>query len=398
MHPADELRGVKSNNLSGKRIVLGVTGSIAAVECIRLSRELIRHGAHVIPVMTPAATRIIHPDALEFATGHTPILRLTGETEHVSLCGNVKNPADLLLISPCTANTISKIAHGIDDTAVTTCATTALGSRVPIMLVPAMHLSMYDHTIIQHNIDRCKRAGIHVVDPTLRGNKAKLPVTEEIVSSVIRILGTQDLANKNILIIGGATAESIDDVRVLTNRSSGKTAIHLAQQAFYRGGTLELWLGHAYEQVPEYIKTVRFTSLTTLMSLLKKTTLKHFDSIILCAALADYLPVKQKGKIPSGMKKLIIDCTPAPKIISLLRTKAPEAKIVGFKVESSSRGLEKKANTLLNTNHLDAVIANTICGFGSTHNDIWIVSAKRKCTHKKGTKEQLANDILDCIT
>ena len=122
MHPADEIRGSKSKKLSKKRIILGVTGSIASVETIKLSRELIRHGADVIPVMSPSATKIIHPDAIWFATGNKPIIELTGATEHVSYCGLVKNPADLLLISPCTANTISKIAHGIDDTSITTFA------------------------------------------------------------------------------------------------------------------------------------------------------------------------------------------------------------------------------------------------------------------------------------
>ena len=162
MHPADEIRGSKSKRLSKKRIVLAVTGSIVAVETIKLSRELIRHGAEVFPVMTPSATKIIHPDSLWFATGNKPIIELSGKTEHVSFCGRVKNPADLLLISPCTANTISKIAHGIDDTAVSTFATTAIGSGVPILIVPAMHLSMYDHKIIQENIKKCKKAGFKI--------------------------------------------------------------------------------------------------------------------------------------------------------------------------------------------------------------------------------------------
>ena len=140
MHPADEIRGSKSNKLAKKKIVLGVTGSIAAVETVKLARELIRNGAEVFPVMTKSATKIIHPDALWFATGNKPIVELSGATEHVSFCGRVKYPADLLLISPCTANTISKIAHGIDDTTVTTFASTAIGSSVPIMIVPAMHL------------------------------------------------------------------------------------------------------------------------------------------------------------------------------------------------------------------------------------------------------------------
>lgn len=160
MHPADEIRGVKSKRLAKKRIVLGITGSIAAVESVKLSREFIRHGAEIFPVMTHSATKIIHPDSLEFATGNKPIIELTGKTEHVSFCGRVKEPADLFIISPCTANTISKIAHGIDDTAVTTFATTAIGSDIPMLIVPAMHLSMYDHKIVQKNVLKCKEVGV----------------------------------------------------------------------------------------------------------------------------------------------------------------------------------------------------------------------------------------------
>ncbi|MCK5113058.1 MAG: bifunctional phosphopantothenoylcysteine decarboxylase/phosphopantothenate--cysteine ligase CoaBC, partial [Thermoplasmatales archaeon] len=218
MHPADEIRGIKSKKLSKKKIVLGVTGSIAAIESIKLSRELIRHGADVYPVMTKAATRIIHPDSLEFATSHKPIIELTGKTEHVSFCGLTKDRIDLLLISPCTANTISKIALGIDDTPVTTFATTAIGSGVTIAIVPAMHLSMYNHKIIQENIDKCKRMGISFIDPVIQANKAKMLGVDEIVEHAIRMIGKQDLGKKNILIIGGATAEAIDDIRILTNR------------------------------------------------------------------------------------------------------------------------------------------------------------------------------------
>ena len=247
MHPAEELRGKKSNKLFRKRIVLGVTGSIAAVESVKLARELIRHGATVYPVMTPSATRIIHPDALEFATSHKPVIQLTGQAEHVSWCGLVQDPVDLLLISPCTTNTISKIAKGIDDTPVTTCATTALGSKVPILIVPAMHLSMYDHKIVQKNIDICKEHGVLFIDPCIQGNKAKLPDVDEIVEHVIRTIGPKDLIQKKILIIGGATAEPIDDIRVLTNRSSGKTAIALAVNAYERGADVTFWYGHATE-------------------------------------------------------------------------------------------------------------------------------------------------------
>ena len=397
MHPADEIKTVKSDNLSNKRIVLGVTGSIAAVGLVQLSRELIRHGAEVYPVMTKAATGIIRPDALEFATGNKPIIELTGEAEHVVFCGRVKEPADLLLISPCTANTISKIAHGIDDTPVTTFATTAIGSGIPILVVPAMHLSMYDHKIVQENIEKCKKAGIKFVGPSVEGSKAKMANIDEVVAYVIREIGRQDMVKKKILIIGGSTAESIDDVRIVVNRSSGKTAVCLAKIAFYRGADVELWYGWNREPVPSYITPVKFESLDGISKLLKTNNLKKFDVIIVCAGLADYIPSKQTGKIPSGKEKLVLEMRPAPKIIAKLREIAPDSKIIGFKVEESRDKLQEKAYRLLKKNSLDYVVANTVSGFDSDDNEIWIIDKKGNSIHKKGKKEYLAGHILDTV-
>jgi len=397
MHPSDEIRGVKSNRLSKKRIVLGVTGSIAAVECVKLSRELIRHGAEVFPVMTRSATKIIHPDALEFATGNKPIVELTGKTEHVSFCGMVKEPVDILLISPCTANTLSKIARGIDDTSVTTFATTAIGTGIPILIVPAMHLSMYDHKVVQGNIEKCRKIGIKFIVPLIAGNKAKIADVDEIVAYVIREIGRRDLAKKKVLIIGGSTAEFIDDVRIVTNLSSGKTAVSLAKNAFYRGAEVELWYGMSREIVPNYIKTVNFESLDDILKLLKTKNLKKFDVIIICAALTDYIPKKQRGKIPSGKKKLVLEMSPAPKIIARLRKIVPNSKIMGFKVEEDKNKLRGKALMLLEKNSLDFVVANTISGFGRDENEIWIFDKKGKVIHTKGTKDILADNILDTV-
>ena len=397
MHPSDEIRGVKSKRLSGKKIILGVTGSIAAVESIRLSRELIRHGAEVIPVMTKSSTKIIHPDALEFATGNKPVVELTGYVEHVVFCGRVRKPADLLLISPCTANTISKIAHGVDDTPVTTFATTAIGSNIPVLIVPAMHISMYYHKIVQENIQKCKKNGIKFVGPNLVGSKAKMADIDEIVSFVFREIGKRNLHGEKILIIGGSTAEPIDDVRVIANRSSGKTAVWLAKNAFYRGADVELWYGWNQEPAPSFIKTVNFESIKDVTKLLKNSNFKRFDVIIVCAAIADYIPKKQTGKISSGMKKLVLEMKPAPKIISELRKKTPDAKIIGFKVEEKKEKLEEKAFELLKKNNLDFVVANTVSGFNKEENEIWIIDKKRKTIHKKGKKEYLADHILNVL-
>ncbi len=397
MHPAEELRGKKNNKLLHKRIVLGITGSIAAVECVKLARELIRHGATVYPVMTPSATRIIHPDAVEFATGHKPVIQLSGQTEHVSWCGLVQDPVDLLLISPCTANTISKIARGIDDTPVTTCATTAIGSGVPILLVPAMHLSMYDHKIVQKNIDICKEHGVLFLDPFISGNKAKSPEIQEIVKTVIRTIGKRDLQKKKILIIGGATAEPIDDIRVLTNRSSGKTAVALSIDAFERGADVELWYGYAQEPVPSFITLKRFETVHDLFVLLKSKDAKEFDGVIVCAAIANYIPKKQTGKIPSGKQSFAIDCVQAPVVLETLRLLIPHAKIVAFKTEEKKKDVTRRTQQLLTKFRLDAAIGNTLAGFGGDSNEILLLTKRGKSTWKKGKKEELASVILDLL-
>ena len=398
MHPAEEIKCSKSNVLLSKRIVLGITGSIAAVECVKLARELIRHGAEVIPVMTHSATKIIHPDAIWFATGKKPIIELTGATEHVAYCGRVKDPVDLLLICPSTANTISKISHGIDDTSVTTFVTTALGSGVPILVVPAMHLSMYDHKIIQKNIEECRKIGIKFIEPNIEKNKAKMPDLNEILANVIKETGKKDLSGKKILIIGGPAAESMDDVRILTNRSSGKTAKMLAIHSFYRDATVELWLGkRASEKVPENIKIKYFESIKDLKELIEKNKINIFEAIIVCAAISDYVPKKQKGKIPSGKNDFTLELKPAPKLLPIIRKKAPKSKIIAFKVEDKKENVKKKSMELLKKNNLDFVAGNTISAFEKGDNELIIVNKKGKSIIKKGKKENLANDIIDLI-
>jgi phosphopantothenoylcysteine decarboxylase/phosphopantothenate--cysteine ligase len=178
--------GIKSQKLKGKKIVLAVTGSIAAIEAPKLARELMRHGADVTAVMSKDAHYIIHPWAMECIIGKPTITQITGSCEHVQHCGDWDGKADLLVISPATANTISKIAQGIDDTVVTTFATTALGSKTPIIIAPAMHESMINNPFVQENINKPKKAPIKFAEPKLEEGKAKLDwksVSEQVVSS-----------------------------------------------------------------------------------------------------------------------------------------------------------------------------------------------------------------------
>jgi phosphopantothenoylcysteine decarboxylase/phosphopantothenate--cysteine ligase len=315
----------------------------------------------------------------------------------VSYCGRIKDPVDLLLICPCTANTISKIAYGIDDTSVTTFATTAIGSKIPILIVPAMHLSMYDHKIIQENIKKLKEIGIRFVDPFVDRNKAKMASIEEIIANVFRNIGKKDFEKKKILIIGGPTVEAVDDVRYISNLSSGKTAVWLAKNAYYRGAEVTLWYGLGKEDIPEFIKTASFKSINDLVKLTRSKKLSKYDVIIVCAALSDYIPKKQKGKILSGKEKLTIELKPSPKIISILRKKAPKSLIIGFKVEEKTTKLKEKSTALLKKNDLDYVVGNTISGFSKDDNEFLIIDKKGKTIHKKGTKEWLTNILLDTI-
>jgi phosphopantothenoylcysteine decarboxylase/phosphopantothenate--cysteine ligase len=220
--------------LEGKEIVLGVTGSIAAVETIRLVHQFRRLGAEVTAVMSQAACGIVHPDALAYATGRDVITRISGKVEHVTCCGD-GGSADLLVIAPCTANTIGKIAAGIDDTPVTTFATTAIGRGMPIVIVPAMHESMYRHPAVTSGIDRLRSWQITVADPRLEEGKAKIAGNEEIVLLCERALLKGPLSGQRVLITSGRCQEPVDDVRVLTTRSTGLMGRALALHAFRLG-------------------------------------------------------------------------------------------------------------------------------------------------------------------
>ncbi len=230
--------------------MLGVTGSIAAIETPRIVRELIRHGAEVRAVLSPEASRIVSEEALAFATGHPTISRLTGDVEHVTLLGPGEGRADLLLIAPATANTIAKIAHGIDDTPVTSCASVALGGGVPILLAPAMHAHMGQNPAVRASLEQLVAWGVGIVQPEAAEGEEKLASPEEVAAAVLHRLASGPWVGRHVIVIGGASRESIDDVRSVTNESSGETAVQLATQAHFRGASVELWAGALQVPVP----------------------------------------------------------------------------------------------------------------------------------------------------
>ena len=389
MHPSEEIYCEKSNKLRVKTIVLGITGSIAATECFSTIRELIRHGATVIPVMTEAALKLVTADAIEFASGHKPIVDLTGQCEHISLFD--RQTADAYLIYPATANTISKIANGIDDTTVTSMATVAIGNGVPIAVAPAMHDSMMRNPAVAANVEKLKQMGVSFIGPHVRDNRAKVASKDEIVAWAFRLTSKDDLNGKKILIIGGRSEEPIDSMRIITNRSSGLMAVKLAEKAFERGADVELWMGGASVQLPEYMPVKRYSSVADLIKL---TDGINHDVVVVPAALADFGPEKvAKGKIPSDAQFDII-LKPIPKVLPILKKKCKN--VIGFKAESelSRADLIARAKNRMEQYGLTAIVANDIDVAGRSATSVILITKDGE-TDISGPKSKVSDALMD---
>ena len=394
MHPADRIRGAKSLKLQGKTIVLGVTGSIAAVETVKLARELIRHGADVHAVLSRAGTAIVHPNALQFATGHEVDTELDGSMRYLQMCGK-DGKADLLLIAPCTSNTLSKIANGIDDTNVTTYAVNALGSGIPILIAPAAHEMMMDNPPVQQNVRKLQDLGVEFIEPKREENKAKLADLDEIVARVIRRLGARDLVGKRVLVIAGSTVEPIDAIRVVSNRSSGSTGVELARAAFEHGAEVEMWMGRHEVAVPAWIPVKDFETTAELAAMVGKA---NADVCLVPAAVADFSPRKTKGKIPSRKGPLTLELEPTPKVLGALR-KATKGILVGFKAEAEVTAAELKAKAmgLLKEGGLDLVVANDVARVKRDVTAITIFDSKGRSTAFEGPKALAAERIWRAV-
>ena len=391
------ISGSLSDSLSGKLIVLAVTGSIAAVRTVDLVRDLIRRGATVHAVMSSAATEIIHPYALEYASENPVVTRITGRVEHVEFCG-VGGRADLLLVAPATANTIGKIACGIDDTPVTTYATTALGSGVPVVVVPAMHEAMYRHPAVLKNLDALRSMGVVVVDPRIEEEKAKIAENRTVVMEVERLLGPNDLAGKKILVTSGATAERVDPIRILTNRASGKTGTEIALEARRRGAQVTLVhrgrLGlPVHEIYAESAEEMGYAVLAQLDG-------GGYDAMIAAAAVSDYTLAPSAEKIKSG-GEMILRLSPTSKIIGAVRSLHPDLKMVGFKAETflTDEELISRAKESMEKNRLDLVVANDVGkgGMGTEENRVLILGRSGMRSEVSGPKRAIAKAVIDAL-
>ncbi len=407
-HPSKDIIESKGTILRGKTICMCLTGSVAVINAPIICRELMRLGADVVSVMSKAATELIKPTLMHWATGNPVITHLTGSVEHVFLAGdrpNAAGKADLILVCPATANSISKVALGIDDTPVTTIVSTAFGSSIPIVVVPAMHESMY-HPIIEKNISVLKKYGIDVLGPRISEGKAKIAKVDDIIDRVIDLLiAKKDLKGKKILITAGPSREAIDNVRYLSNKSSGRMGIEIAKEASARGADVLLVAGECMVKIPEYIKTNHVESANDFIKVIKdEISNNNYDFFISAAAISDYKPVELiEGKISSdNVKELNVNMKLTPKILDIARRKDYKLFIIAFKAEtnvSRTELIDRSYDRLLKSES-DLIVANDVgredIGFNSKDNEVYIINKEKHITHiEKHTKRYVASKIID---
>jgi phosphopantothenoylcysteine decarboxylase/phosphopantothenate--cysteine ligase len=412
-HPSKDIVASEGKEIFGKKIVLCITGSVAAYKAIELSRMLMRHGADVHVVMSKSAHMATSPDIMNWATGNDVVTKLTGNLEHVVLAD--VNTSDLILVYPCTANTIGKMANGIDDTTVASVLSVALGTTLPILVAPAMHGPMYTNQIIRQNIERLKGIGVKFLGPCLTEGKAKIIEPGLVLQSVIQELTKNrfslSLAGKNILITNGSTAEHIDPIRVITNLSSGKMGNAIANEAERAGGNVTIVCGHQSEHRSEFSKTSEviraYTNREMEGAVISQVSSKSYDVAIFCAAIADFEPQEMsRRKIDTKNGKLVLPLLPAAKVIDQIKLASKNKKLflVAFKAEHnvSYTYLIEKAFRKLRECSGDLVVANDLgrkgCGAGSDQTEVFLIDKQRKVIHLPlQDKRIVARKILHTI-
>jgi len=386
-HPANNVIP-KGDYLKNKNIWLAVTGSVSCVESVGITRELLRYGANVTIVANKAALELVGEKSLEFACGKPIIKEITGQVEHVIAGHN----ADLLIIAPCCATSLGKMVHGIGDNPPMLVALTCIGAKTPMIVAPAMDKNMANSKIVKNNLKEVRKFAT-VLEPIMVEDKAKLPSKFRIATEACNIAGSNDLKKKKILVIGGGSSEEIDEVRVITNKSSGKMAKHLSETAFNMGANVELWMGNTTECVGEWITKEDFSSTDNLNKKIKK--LGKYDAILVPAALSDFIPTRIKGKV-SSQKIPEIKLKKATKSIELIRKKHKGFLCV-FKLEASLKDKEliEKGKVLLK--NADLVVANHSKALGNEKTKIAIITNKKE-TWIEDTKVNASNLILKEIS
>jgi phosphopantothenoylcysteine decarboxylase/phosphopantothenate--cysteine ligase len=369
--------------MDGGRVLLGVTGGVAAYKSAHLARLLGASGIDVTVVMTESATRFVGPDTFAALTGHpahTSLWERPGEVLHVRLA----HEADAAVVAPATANVMAKLAHGIADDLLTA---TLLEFAGPLVVAPAMHSGMWQHPATRANVDALVTRGARVVGPVegplAHGDSGigRLADPEDIHAAVMTALrgpSTGELAGRAIVVTAGPTFEPIDPVRFLGNRSTGKMGIAIAAEASLRGADVTLILGPGTVPPPVGVRVVRVATAEEMRTAVMKAAPKA-DAIVMAAAVADFRPEVAAGsklKKDQGTPELILE--PTPDILRELgEARTPGQVLVGFAAETDD--VEEAGRAKLERKHVDLLVANEVgrdgTGFGADTNHAAILSS-----------------------
>ena len=360
-HPSLDIVGSDGTELVGKKIILCISGSVAAYKSIELARLFMRHGADITCVASKAATDLIKPSYFKWATGNEVITKLTGNLEHIKVADYKQS--DCIIVYPCTANTLGKLANGIDDTPISTVLSVGLGSKIPIVIGLAMHQAMYENPAVVKNIEFLKNK-VDFISPNFVEGKAKAAEPEEILEKILQKFGSSSvLKGKKILITAGPTIEYIDPVRVITNQSTGKTGVLLASELVSAGSKVTIIYGPGIESPSKGSKVVRVETSEEMSNAIKKEMKQKFDIVILAAAASDYTPEEPKRtKLDSDLLRISLKLKRVPKMINQIKKIQSDVFLVGFKAETnvSKKDLIEKAREKMNQSGCDLVIANDI--------------------------------------
>lgn len=391
--------------LQNKTVLLGVTGGIAAYKMADVASSLVKLGASVHVLMTRNATNFINPITFETLTSHKCIVdtfdrNFDFKVEHISLA----KAADIVLIAPATADVIGKIANGIADDMLTT---TIMACKCPILVSPSMNTNMYENPIVTDNINRLKHYGYQIIEPASGhlacgdSGKGKLPAPDELVKYILKeIAYSKDLIGKNILITAGATQESIDPVRYITNHSTGKMGYALATMAAYRGANVTLISGETALTPPLFVNTVNIKSAEDMFNAVSEYA-QSSDIIIKAAAVADYTPVTVSDeKIKKKDGDMSIPLKRTKDILKYLGENKREGQFIcGFSMETEN--MLENSRTKLKKKNADMIVANNLktsgAGFGTDTNVVTIITKDSIKELPIMSKESVANAILDNI-
>ena len=391
--------------LTGKTIVLGVTGSIAAYKTANLASMLMKLGADVHVIMTQNATKFITPMTFETLTDNKCIAdtfdrNFSFDVKHVSLAKR----GDLFLVAPCTANVIGKVANGICDDMLTT---TIMATKAPVLFSPAMNTGMWENPVLQDNLKKLQHYGYHVIEPVVGRlacgdtGSGKMPSEETLLEHILLHLAREkDLKGKRLLITAGPTQEAIDPVRFISNRSSGKMGYALAKMAVLRGAQVTLVSGPVSIAPFAGIETVAVRSAQQMFEAVSERSAES-DVVIMCSAVADYKPASySEQKMKKGDNDMSIPLTRTQDILGWLGDHKQAGQVlVGFSMETEN--LIENSRRKLTKKHADLICANSIAseqtGFAVDTNKVTLITQENVTELPLCTKEETADLILDSI-